>query len=218
MDGQVAALDQTSRRLRWRQQIGDDPPKKGQSVSAAPVYASGVLFAGLANGDWALRGRVVALDAKTGRELWHFFTIPGPGEPGHETWAGDNDAWKLGGGGVWLTGALDEDLGLVYFVTGNAVPQEGGGLRPGDNLYTASIIALDVQDRPALLALPGRPPRPVGRGHRRPVDPVRHAGGRSPPQGCGGLAKPMAISSCWIVRQASRCFRWRRGPFLRMRR
>lgn len=145
MDGQIAALDQKSGALRWRRQIGDDPPKKGQSVSAAPVYAGGVLFAGLANGDWALRGRVVALDAGSGKELWHFFTIPGPGEAGHETWSNDNDVWKLGGGGVWLTGALDEDLGLVYFVTGNAVPQEGGGIRAGNNLYTASIIALNAQ-------------------------------------------------------------------------
>lgn len=141
----MVALDQKTGQLRWRQQIGDEPPKKGQSVSAAPVYANGVLFAGLANGDWALRGRVVALDAKTGKPLWRFFTIPAPGEPGHETWAQDNEVWKLGGGGVWLTGALDDELGLVYFVTGNAVPQEGGQLRPGDNLYTASIIALEVK-------------------------------------------------------------------------
>lgn len=145
MDGQVAALDEATGALKWRRQIGDEPPKKGQSVSAAPVYANGVLFAGLANGDWALRGRVVALEARTGIPLWRFFAIPGPGEAGHETWAGDNDVWKLGGGGVWLTGALDEELGLVYFVTGNAVPQEGGALRPGDNLYTASIVALEIK-------------------------------------------------------------------------
>jgi alcohol dehydrogenase (cytochrome c) len=145
MDGQVAALDQKTGVLKWRRQIGDDPPKKGQSVSAAPVYARGVLFAGLANGDWALRGRVVALDAKSGTPLWTFFVVPGPGEPGHDTWAQDNDVWKMGGGGVWMTGAIDEDLGLVYFVTGNAVPQEGGQLRPGDNLYTASIVALEVK-------------------------------------------------------------------------
>lgn len=145
MNGEIAALSQRSGELRWRQQIGDDPPKKGQSVSAAPVYAHGTLFAGLANGDWALRGRVVALDAKTGRQLWRFFTIPGPGDAGHETWSHDNDVWKLGGGGVWLTGALDEEVGLVYFVTGNAVPQEGGGIRAGNNLYTASIIALHAK-------------------------------------------------------------------------
>lgn len=145
MDGQVVALDQKSGQFQWRRQIGDEPPKKGQSVSSAPVYANGVLFVGLANGDWALRGRVVALDAKTGTPLWRFFVIPGPGEPGHETWAQDNEVWKLGGGGVWLTGGLDADLGLVYFVTGNAVPQEGGSLRTGDNLYTASIIALNVK-------------------------------------------------------------------------
>ena len=145
MDGRIAALDQKSGSVKWSRQIGDDPPKKGQSVSAAPVYADGVLFAGLANGDWALRGRVTALDARSGNEVWHFFTIPGPGDAGHDTWAQNNDVWKLGGGGVWMTGALDEELGLVYFVTGNAVPQEGGGIRAGSNLYTASIIAIAVK-------------------------------------------------------------------------
>lgn len=145
MDGQIAALDERTGQVRWRTQVGDDPPKRGQAVSSAPVYGNGMLFAGLANGDMGLRGRVVGLDAKSGRLLWTFFTVPGPGEPGHETWARDNHVWKLGGGGVWLPGAFDADLGLVYYATGNAVPADGGQVRPGNNLYTASVLALDAK-------------------------------------------------------------------------
>jgi PQQ-dependent dehydrogenase (methanol/ethanol family) len=149
-DGRVAALRQKTGELAWAQQIGEDPPVKGQSVSTAPTYANGVVYAGLANGDWALRGRVVALDARTGRKLWNFYTVPGPGEPGHETWpdARDpkwKDAWKQGGAGVWQPGTVDPQLGLVYYATGNAVPMFGGEARKGDNLYTASLLALDMK-------------------------------------------------------------------------
>jgi alcohol dehydrogenase (cytochrome c) len=144
-NGSVAALRQSTGEVVWAQPIGDNPPSKGESVSAAPTYARGTVFAGLANGDWALRGRVVALDAKTGTLLWTFFTVPGPGEFGHETWPKDSDVWKQGGGGVWLVGAADAELGLVYYVTGNAVPMFGGEARKGDNLFTASVLALDMK-------------------------------------------------------------------------
>jgi glucose dehydrogenase len=143
-DGNVVALDQNGGTLLWKQHIGADPPQAGESVTTAPTYARGVVFAGLANGDWALRGRVVALDAKDGHELWHFFTVPGLGEPGHETWDAHNDVWKVGGGGVWQTGAVDPDLALVYFGTGNPVPPFGGEERAGHNLYTVSVLALDI--------------------------------------------------------------------------
>lgn len=144
-DGRVAALDESSGKLLWSQRIGADPPQKGESVSGAPTYSYGMVFAGLANGDFALRGRVVALDAKTGHELWHFFTVPGPDEPGHETWPQNNNVWKIGGGGVWRNGAVDPDLGLVYFVTGNAIPPFGGEIRGGNNLFTVSVLALEMR-------------------------------------------------------------------------
>jgi alcohol dehydrogenase (cytochrome c) len=144
-DGRVVALDQNTGKLLWSQRIGANPPQKGESVSGAPTYSQGMVFAGLANGDFALRGRVVALDAKSGHELWHFFTIPGPGEPGHETWPRDNDIFKIGGGGVWRNGAVDPDLGLVYFVTGNAIPPFGGEVRSGNNLFTVSVLALEMR-------------------------------------------------------------------------
>ena len=84
--GRVEALEEKTGKTVWSQQIGEVPAQKGESVTGAPTYAEGIVFAGLANGDWALRGRVVALEAKTGRELWHFFTVPGPREMGHESW------------------------------------------------------------------------------------------------------------------------------------
>ena len=150
MDGHVAALDQETGKSLWSTQIGFVPPKTGQAVSGTPLYARGVVFAGLANGDWAFRGKVVALDASTGKMLWDFWTIPGPGEPGHQTWppASDpkyGDVWKQGGAGVWHPPTVDPDLGLVYINTGNAVPMFGGMARKGDNLYTASILALDMK-------------------------------------------------------------------------
>jgi quinohemoprotein ethanol dehydrogenase len=143
--GEVTAFSQKTGKPVWTTQIGDSPPPKGQGVSGVPVYWNGTVFAGLANGDFGLRGRVVALDAKTGRKMWEFFTVPGPGEAGHETWQQDNDVWKTGGGGVWLIGCVDPDLGLVYFGTGNTVPMTGGEVRGGNNLYTDSVIALDTK-------------------------------------------------------------------------
>ena len=91
-------------------------------------------------------GRVVAVDAKTAQGFaWVFHVVPGPGEKGHETWPKDGDAWKHGGGAVWMTPAVDPALGLVYVGTGNAIPELGGEVRPGDNLYTASVVALDLK-------------------------------------------------------------------------
>ena len=148
MDGRVAALSRETGEFLWTTQIGYDPPKKGQAVSGAPLHVDGRVYVGLANGDWAFRGKVAALDAETGALLWEFHTIPGPGEPGHETWPREGEwshVWEQGGAGVWHVGNADPDLGLVYFVTGNAVPMFGGEARRGDNLYTASILALEME-------------------------------------------------------------------------
>jgi len=145
-DGQVIAVDAKTGKLVWSKQTGEEPPKLGQSVTDAPTYAQGIVFAGMGNGDLAIRGRVVALDSKTGRELWHFIMIPGPGEVGHNSWPDDDtSAWKIGGSGVWQTGAVDPELGLVYYGGGNAVPQWAGELRAGDNLFTNSVVALDMK-------------------------------------------------------------------------
>src|SRR5262249_52016833 len=145
--GEVGAFDAKTGVPVWTTQIGDDPAPKGQAVSGVPLYYNGKIFVGLANGDFGLRGRVVALDAKTGKKLWQFFTVPGPGEFGHDTWQSDNDAWKFGGGGVWLVGCVDPELGLVYFSTGNPVPMTGGEVRGGNNLFTDSVVALEMETR-----------------------------------------------------------------------
>ena len=143
-DAQVIALKEKTGELAWSQYIGDTPAVRGQAAVGAPTYASGLVFVGL-NADRGFRGQAVALDAKTGRQVWKFYVVPGPGEPGHETWPKDNDSWKTGGGAIWLMGAADPDLGLIYFVTGNGVPQHGGEVRAGDNLYLCSVIALEMK-------------------------------------------------------------------------
>ncbi len=141
----VAALGQDTGELVWVASIGNDPGYVGELTSTAPLFVDGTVFAGMGSGDWGGQGKVVALDAASGEELWTFQVIPRPGEFGHDTWPQDNNSWKLGGGGVWLNGAADPDLGLVYFVTGNPAPMYGGELRKGDNLFTASVLALDIE-------------------------------------------------------------------------
>ncbi|MDA1094144.1 MAG: PQQ-binding-like beta-propeller repeat protein [Acidobacteria bacterium] len=144
LNGQVAALSQDTGEMVWLVTVGSDPPEPGEAVTTAPMYAAGRVFVGLANGDTGGQGRIMALDAETGETQWTFFIVPRPGEFGHDTWPQDSDTWELGGGGVWLVGTVDPDLGLVYFSTGNPAPMFGGEIRAGDNLFTASVVALDM--------------------------------------------------------------------------
>src|SRR5262245_39576559 len=132
--GEVIALREQTGELVWRSQVGDNPAPMGQGVSAAVTYAAGMIFTGTSNGDFGNRTRFAALDAATGRKLWQFFVVPGPGERGHDTWPRDNEVWKIGGGGIWRIAAVDPTLGLVYFCTGNGFPPYGGEVRAGDNL------------------------------------------------------------------------------------
>ena len=142
---EVAALRQDTGEIVWTERVGSVPPQIGESVTTAPLFARGQVFVGLANGDAGGQGRIIALDAATGEQRWTFFIVPRPGEFGHDTWPQDSDVWTLGGGGVWLNGTVDPDLGMVYFATGNPVPMFGGEIRQGDNLFTASILALDME-------------------------------------------------------------------------
>jgi alcohol dehydrogenase (cytochrome c) len=143
-DGSIMAVDEKTGAFAWSTYIGDGPPRFGMFVSAAPIYANGKVIGGLASGDAGIRGRLVALDAETGKPAWQFDTIPGPGQPGHDSWP-QGDAWKNGGAGVWMVPSVDPELGLVYFGTSNASPQYGGEVRPGDNLYTATAVAVDLR-------------------------------------------------------------------------
>ena len=142
---QVAALRQDTGELVWVESVGSVPQQAGEQVTTAPIHAVGKVFVGVANGDSGGQGRVVALDAATGDIAWTFFVVPRPGEFGHDTWPQDSDVWQVGGGGVWLVGTVDPDLGMVYFATGNPVPMFGGEVREGDNLFTAAVLALDME-------------------------------------------------------------------------
>jgi alcohol dehydrogenase (cytochrome c) len=143
-DARVVALDEKTGQIVWNQYVGDKARDKGQVASGAPLYAGGLVSIGLsADNGW--RGQVVALDAKSGREAWRFFAVPAPGDPGSETWPKNSPIWQRGGGAVWLVGAADPDLGAVYYVTGNGVPQLAGEERAGDNLYLCSVVALDMK-------------------------------------------------------------------------
>jgi alcohol dehydrogenase (cytochrome c) len=107
----------------------------------APLIAKGKVMIGTSGGELGIRGYIAAFDTKDGKEAWKTYTIPGPGEKGHDTWPGDT--WKTGGVSVWLTGHYDPQLGLSFWGTGNGAPWMGD-MRPGDNLYSSSVIAIDV--------------------------------------------------------------------------
>ena len=151
LDAHVVAIDTKSGLPIWNTKVGES--KNGYSITVAPLAAKDKIIVGLGGGEFGIRGAIAALDARTGKELWRFNTIPGPGEPGHETWEPcppnpatycDPEAWTHGGGSVWVTGSYDPALNLTYWGIGNAAPDYNGAQRPGDNLYAASVVALDL--------------------------------------------------------------------------
>jgi alcohol dehydrogenase (cytochrome c) len=139
LDAHVVALDAKTGKVVWDQTVEDY--KKGYYMTLAPLVAKGKIIVGVSGGELGIRGFVQALDARTGSSAWKTFTIPAPGEPGSDTWKGD--AWRTGGVSVWITGTYDPQLNLTYWGTGNAA-QWIGDQRPGDNLYSASVLALDA--------------------------------------------------------------------------
>lgn len=143
LDGRVVALDQRSGKPLWS--IQAERWQEAFTITAAPLYYDGMVIVTFAGGESGIRGRVKAYDAKDGHLLWTFYTIPGPGEIGHDTWPKDNDAWKYGGATVWQTPAVDPDLGLLYFTTGNPGPDFNGKIRRGDNLFANSMVAIDAK-------------------------------------------------------------------------
>ena len=143
LDAKLTALDQKTGKVVWSVQVDD--PRAGYTETMAPLYYNGQVFMGISGAEYEIRGYVTAYDAATGKQNWCFFTIPGPGEPGHNTWPANNDSWKYGGGSVWQTPALDPQLGMLYVTVGNPSPDLDGSNRAGNNLYTDSIIALDLK-------------------------------------------------------------------------
>ena len=143
LDGRLVALDQKTGRVVWSTEVGSW--RRGYTITNAPLYYDGLVITGVSGGEFSIRGRVQAYDATTGKEVWRFYTIPGPGEVGHDTWPQGTNAWKHGGAPVWQTPAVDPELGLLYFSTGNASPDLDGTRRDGDNLFAASIVAVDAK-------------------------------------------------------------------------
>jgi alcohol dehydrogenase (cytochrome c) len=138
LDANLVALDAKTGKEVWKQKIAEW--KEGFSITGAPLVANGVLITGISGAEFGVRAFLDAYDPDTGKHLWRHYTIPAPGEPGSETWPKD-DSWTRGGGSTWVTGSYDPELDLVYWGVGNAGPWNPAG-RPGDNLYTASVIAI----------------------------------------------------------------------------
>ena len=142
LDGRLVALDQKSGEPVWS--IQAERWQNGYTITAAPLYYNGMVIVGFAGGENGTRGRVKAYNAKNGSLIWTFYTVPGPGEFGHDTWPQDNDAWLHGGATVWQTPAVDPELGLIYFTTGNPGPDFNGRIRAGNNLFATSMVAVDA--------------------------------------------------------------------------
>ena len=141
LDNHVVALDAGTGREVWRVEV-ENSKQCGCNITSAPLIVKDMVITGVTGGDSAHRGYLNAFDAKTGRHRWRFWTIPGPGEPGHETWKGDS--WKYGGGSTWITGTYDPELNLIFWGVGNPAADFYGESRKGDNLYTESVVALDA--------------------------------------------------------------------------
>ena len=137
-DAKLVALDAATGEVVWESPVADW--ETGYYMTLAPLIVNGKVMVGVSGGEFGVRGFVQAFDAESGESAWKTYTIPGPGEPGHDTWEGDT--WERGGASVWMTGNYDPETGLTYWGTGNGSPWFGDQ-RPGDNLYTSSTVAID---------------------------------------------------------------------------
>ena len=141
IEGHLLALDAKSGRVIWKVPMADY--RLGYSATSAPLVVKNMVLTGMAGAEYGTRGFIDAYDTRTGERIWRFHTVPMAGEPGIETW-GSGKAADLGGGSTWVTGTYDPELNLVYWGVGNPGPDMNGDARPGDNLYTCSIVALDA--------------------------------------------------------------------------
>jgi len=140
LDGQLLAIDAATGRVKWKSKVAE--ATHGYSLTVAPLVVKDKVIIGTAGGERGISGFIAAYDAKTGKQAWKFNTIPQPGEPGHETWAGDS--WKTGGASIWVTGSYDPETNLTYWGIGNPGPDWNPGMRLGDNLYSDCVVALDA--------------------------------------------------------------------------
>src|SRR5690606_1107592 len=140
IDAHLVAIDAVSGELVWDAKVADAADR--YSITMAPNAIKDKVIIGTAGGDMGIRAHISAFDAETGDEVWRFYTIPAPGEPGNETWSGDS--WRTGGAAVWNVAAYDPETNLAFWGTGNPAPDWDGSTRLGDNLYSNSVVALDV--------------------------------------------------------------------------
>jgi alcohol dehydrogenase (cytochrome c) len=139
LDAFVVALDAKTGKEVWKQKVAEW--RDGYSMTVAPLVANGVLITGISGAEYGIRGFIDGWNTETGEHLWRRYTIPARGEPGNETWPQDSNAWEIGGGSAWITGSYDPDLDLMYWGVGNPAPWASQS-RPGDNLYTSSVLAM----------------------------------------------------------------------------
>jgi alcohol dehydrogenase (cytochrome c) len=142
IDAHLVALDMKTGGLLYDVQLADY--KVGYSATVAPLVVKDKVIVGIAGAEFGIRGFIDAYDAATGKRAWRFWTVAGPGDPGAGTWPQTNDAYLHGGGSIWVTGTYDPQQNLVFFGTGNPGPDYYSTNREGDNLYTASLVALDA--------------------------------------------------------------------------
>ena len=151
LDAHLVAIDATTGRALWNVKVADNTA--GYSLTLAPLVVKDKVLVGVGGGEFGIRGFIGAYDTASGKEAWRFYTIPGPGETGFDTWQAcpanstafcDPSAWKHGGGSVWVTGSYDPQLNLTYWGVGNAGPDYNPDQRPGDNFYTDAVVALDA--------------------------------------------------------------------------
>lgn len=140
LDAHVIALDAKTGNVIWDTTAADY--RIGHSFTAAPLVVKNLVLIGISGGEYGVRGFIDAYDADTGQRKWRFYTVPGPGEPGHETWQGES--WKVGGAPAWNTGTYDQSTNQVFWPTGNPAPSNRGEGRAGDNLYSNSLLALNA--------------------------------------------------------------------------
>jgi len=139
VDAHLVAIDVKDGHALWNVKLAE--AAAGYAATMAPLVVKGKVIVGVAGGEFGIRGFIAAFEAQTGKQAWHFDTIPDPDQPGHDSWRGGD--WEHGGGAVWMTGSYDPDLNLTYWGTGNPGPDFNADQRTGDNLYSDSVLALD---------------------------------------------------------------------------
>ncbi len=142
LDAHLMAFDRRTGDVIWDRELADY--QIGYAATLAPLVLDNKVIVGISGGEYRTRGFIDAFDPQSGERIWRFNTIPGPGEPGSETWPDDPEVLASGGGGTWMNGSYDPDLNLIYWGVGNPNPDYYGDSRPGDNLYSNSLVALNA--------------------------------------------------------------------------